>query len=144
MLFTVHGFLFFSLFFSSPALVLSGTNTKADAMGMTSVFNASGVDSPQFRKHIAENPATYEEWSAGEWKQETTGKENHLNSPYLQKVSGGEEETGTGGGRGGGGERGWVWGGGVRGGGGGGGGFGWGVGGGGGGGQWAWAGGICA
>ena len=60
-------------------------NEAKDAMGLIQVFNASGVDSDKFRKHIAENPATYADWSTGEWKQETTGKEDGLYSPYLQK-----------------------------------------------------------
>ncbi len=60
-------------------------NSPDDAMGMTSVFNASGVDSGKFRAHINEAPATYADWSSGEWKQETTGKEEGLFSPYLEK-----------------------------------------------------------
>jgi ribulose 1,5-bisphosphate synthetase/thiazole synthase len=60
-------------------------NKKKDAMGMTPVFNTSGVNSIKFKKHIQKFPATYADWSDGEWKQETTGKENGLKSPYLSK-----------------------------------------------------------
>eukprot|EP00038_Savillea_parva_P007677 m.171809 g.171809 ORF g.171809 m.171809 type:complete len:556 (+) comp13428_c0_seq1:486-2153(+) len=56
---------------------------KDSRMGCTTVFNVAGVNKDKFLGHIDENPATYEDWSAGEWKQETTGKENHLKSPYL-------------------------------------------------------------
>ena len=42
-----------------------------------------------FRVHNLEyteaNPATYADWSSGEWDQETTGKEDGLRSPYLDK-----------------------------------------------------------
>ena len=62
------------------------SNTKKDAMGMTQVFNASGVDTDKFKQHIQEHPATYGDWSEGEWKQETVNKiDNELNSPYLSK-----------------------------------------------------------
>lgn len=56
----------------------------ADAMGITAVFNVSGVDKKRFTKHIESNPATYLDWSRT-WDQETTGKENHLMSPYWDK-----------------------------------------------------------
>ena len=47
--------------------------------------NASGVDSITFRQHIEQHPATYADWSTGEWQQQTTGKEENLKSPYLSK-----------------------------------------------------------
>mmetsp|Transcript_3169 Transcript_3169/g.7674 ORF Transcript_3169/g.7674 Transcript_3169/m.7674 type:complete len:549 (+) Transcript_3169:52-1698(+) len=52
-------------------------------MGCTTVFNVAGVDKEKFLGHVDENPATYENWSSGEWSQETTGKEDGLKSPYL-------------------------------------------------------------
>ena len=55
---------------------------KSEAMGMTTVLNCSGVDRENFIKYTESNPATYEDWSRT-WDQETTGKENHLRSPYL-------------------------------------------------------------
>jgi hypothetical protein len=57
---------------------------KAQAMGVTTVFNASGVDKAQFLDYTEKRPATYLDWSRT-WEQETTGKENHLRSPYLDQ-----------------------------------------------------------
>ena len=37
-----------------------------------------------FIKYTEAQGTTYAAWSSGEWKQETTGKENHLRSPFLQ------------------------------------------------------------
>lgn len=55
---------------------------KEHALGVTSVFNASGVDKDKFLAYTERKPATYQDWSRT-WEQETTGKENHLRSPYL-------------------------------------------------------------
>ncbi|CAE7677749.1 unnamed protein product, partial [Symbiodinium microadriaticum] len=57
---------------------------REEALGVTSVFNVSGVDVERFNEHIAANPATYADWSRT-WNQETTGKEDHLLSPYWDK-----------------------------------------------------------
>lgn len=57
---------------------------KEHAMGVTSVFNASGVDKKAFLEYIDRKPATYQDWSRT-WEQETSGKENHLRSPYLDE-----------------------------------------------------------
>jgi ribulose 1,5-bisphosphate synthetase/thiazole synthase len=55
---------------------------KSDMMGVTTVFSASGVDKQKFLSYTEANPATYRDWSR-EWHQHTTGKEDHLRSPYL-------------------------------------------------------------
>jgi len=57
---------------------------KSEAMGMTTVFNAAGVDKDKFLEHVKRNTATYTDWSRT-WKQETSGKENHLASPYFDE-----------------------------------------------------------
>lgn len=57
---------------------------KDKMLGMTTVFNASGVNKDRFLQYTEENPATYADWSRT-WEQETTGKENGLRSPYLDK-----------------------------------------------------------
>merc|ERR1712107_780501 len=57
---------------------------KSEMMGMTTVFNASGVDKENFVKYTEENPATYRDWSRT-WDQETTGKDDDLKSPYLDR-----------------------------------------------------------
>ena len=53
-------------------------------MGVTTVINCSGVDKSKFLHHVAQNPATYRDWSRT-WEQETTGKEDDLLSPYLDR-----------------------------------------------------------
>mmetsp|Transcript_41907 Transcript_41907/g.96970 ORF Transcript_41907/g.96970 Transcript_41907/m.96970 type:complete len:556 (+) Transcript_41907:120-1787(+) len=57
---------------------------KDEALGVSTVFNAAGVDKETFIKYTEAQGTTYAAWSSGEWKQETTGKENHLRSPFLQ------------------------------------------------------------
>ena len=57
---------------------------KDKMLGMTTVFNASGVDKERFLQYTEAEPATYADWSRT-WEQETTGKENELRSPYLDK-----------------------------------------------------------
>ena len=80
---------------------------KSEMMGMTTVFNASGVDKEDFVKYTEANPATYrvgipqlkppifvsdtnlkkkQDWSRT-WDQETTGKEDDLKSPYLDRCN---------------------------------------------------------
>jgi hypothetical protein len=57
---------------------------KDKMLGVTTVFNASGVDKSKFLQYTDENPATYADWSRT-WTQETTGEEDSLRSPYLDK-----------------------------------------------------------
>lgn len=57
---------------------------REKALGITSVFNVSGVNIERFNKHVEQSPATYADWSRT-WNQETTGKEDHLLSPYWDK-----------------------------------------------------------
>ncbi|MBK9442471.1 MAG: FAD-dependent oxidoreductase [Comamonadaceae bacterium] len=57
---------------------------KDKMLGVTTVFNASGVDKARFLQYTEEQPATYADWSRT-WDQETTGKEDVLRSPYLDK-----------------------------------------------------------
>ena len=57
---------------------------KDKMLGMTTVFNASGVNKDRFLQHTEAQPATYADWSR-QWQQETTGKEEVLRSPYLDK-----------------------------------------------------------
>lgn len=56
-------------------------------MGVTQVFNAAGVDKNKFMDWVDKNPKTYKDWDGDndEWKQETTGKEHELKSPFLSK-----------------------------------------------------------
>ena len=57
---------------------------KDKMLGVTTVFNASGVDKKKFLQYTEDQPATYADWSRT-WDQETTGKEDSLRSPYLDK-----------------------------------------------------------
>jgi len=57
---------------------------KEEMMGVTTVFNCSGVDKEKFLEYTEKNPATYKDWSRT-WDQETTGKEDSLRSPYLDR-----------------------------------------------------------
>ncbi|WP_199534664.1 FAD-dependent oxidoreductase [Rhodoferax lacus] len=57
---------------------------KDKMLGMTTVFNASGVDKERFLEYTEAQPATYADWSRT-WQQQTTGKEEALRSPYLDK-----------------------------------------------------------
>jgi ribulose 1,5-bisphosphate synthetase/thiazole synthase len=57
---------------------------KDKMLGMTTVFNASGVDKGRFLEYTEAKPATYADWSRT-WQQQTTGKEEALRSPYLDK-----------------------------------------------------------
>jgi ribulose 1,5-bisphosphate synthetase/thiazole synthase len=56
---------------------------KKHMMSATMVFNASGVDKKRFLEYTERNPATYKDWSRGDWKQFTAGKEETLLSPYI-------------------------------------------------------------
>jgi len=56
---------------------------RENMMGVTTVFNVAGVDKARFLEYTERNPATYKNWSRGEWKQFTAGKEEALRSPYL-------------------------------------------------------------
>jgi ribulose 1,5-bisphosphate synthetase/thiazole synthase len=57
---------------------------KSDMMGVTTVFSTAGVNKQSFLSYVTSNPSTYKDWSR-EWHQYTTGKENHLLSPYLDE-----------------------------------------------------------
>eukprot|EP01065_Artemidia_motanka_P043383 TRINITY_DN6004_c1_g1_i1.p1 TRINITY_DN6004_c1_g1~~TRINITY_DN6004_c1_g1_i1.p1 ORF type:complete len:541 (+),score=183.74 TRINITY_DN6004_c1_g1_i1:61-1623(+) len=67
---------------------------KDDAMGVTMVFNAAGVDTRRFKKYAEDNKATYADWSKA-WPQKTTGKEDSLRSPYLEEQFGDAQRAGA-------------------------------------------------
>lgn len=59
---------------------------KDELMGVTVMFNCSGVDSEKFLKYVDEElKPTYADWGKN-WTIETTGKEDNLFSPYLEDV----------------------------------------------------------
>lgn len=57
---------------------------KQEMLDLTTVFSCAGVDKEKFLQYTRENPATYADWG-NTWDQETTGKEDILPSPYLEK-----------------------------------------------------------
>ncbi|CAF1249026.1 unnamed protein product [Adineta steineri] len=57
---------------------------KDEMLGVSTIFSCSNVDKQRFLKYTEENPATYADWG-GFWTQETSGKENQLRTPYLDK-----------------------------------------------------------
>ena len=57
---------------------------KNEMMGVTVMFSCAGVDRPRFMDYVRENPSTYGDWGKN-WEIETSGKEDHLFSPYLEE-----------------------------------------------------------
>ena len=57
---------------------------KEEMMGVTTIFNCAGVNKEKFLQYTRENPATFADWGKT-WDQKTTGKEEDLPSPYLEK-----------------------------------------------------------
>ena len=60
------------------------THPRGSVMGVTVMFSCSGVDKARFLDHVAESAPTYGDWGKC-WSVKTTGKEDHLFSPYLQE-----------------------------------------------------------
>jgi len=59
--------------------------TPVDEMlGVTVMFSCSGVHKERFLEYVRTHPAKYADWT-NNWDIETTGKEDHLFSPYLEE-----------------------------------------------------------
>jgi len=58
---------------------------KENMMAASVMFSMTGVDKKKFIEHIKSDPQTYKDWEGGEWKIETTGKEDEMFSPFLRK-----------------------------------------------------------
>jgi len=58
---------------------------KEDMMAASVMFSMTGVDKKKFIEHIKSDPQTYKDWEGGEWKIETSGKEDEMFSPFLRK-----------------------------------------------------------
>jgi hypothetical protein len=55
-------------------------------MSVSVMFSMSGVDKRGFLDAVKADPQTYADWSGNnEWDYETSGKEDHLFSPFLRK-----------------------------------------------------------
>jgi hypothetical protein len=60
--------------------------TPVEEMQAASVmFHLAGVDKRAFMAAVTSDPQTYKDWSTGEWKVETSGKEDDMFSPFLKK-----------------------------------------------------------
>jgi FAD dependent oxidoreductase len=60
--------------------------TPPEHMQAASVmFHLAGVDKARFMAGVREDPQTYADWATGEWKIETSGKEDKMFSPFLKK-----------------------------------------------------------
>ncbi len=49
------------------------------------MFHVAGVDKRKFMEGVKADPQTYRDWDSGEWKVETSGKEDKMFSPFLKK-----------------------------------------------------------
>lgn len=60
--------------------------TPVEHMQAASVmFHLAGVDKARFMAGVRADPQTYSDWATGEWKIETSGKEDKMFSPFLKK-----------------------------------------------------------
>lgn len=58
---------------------------REDMMAASVMFSMTGVDKQRFIQNVKADPQTYADWAGGEWKIETTGKEDDMFSPFLRK-----------------------------------------------------------
>ena len=60
--------------------------TPKEQMQAASVmFHMAGVDKARFMAGVKADPQTYSDWAGGDWKIETSGKEDAMFSPFLRK-----------------------------------------------------------
>ena len=75
---------------------LSGAEYKQkdvkDRLGVTTVFNCSGVDKEKFMNYVNNDPKKYKDWESG-WGG-VADKERNLNTPYFEKEFKKAEEKG--------------------------------------------------
>jgi hypothetical protein len=64
--------------------VPSSKMPKDEMLGVTVMFSCAGINKARFMDYVSENPTTYSDWSKL-WNIKTTGKEDDLFSPYLEK-----------------------------------------------------------
>jgi hypothetical protein len=58
---------------------------KEEMQAASVMFHMSGVDKQRFMAAVKADPQTYSDWAGGEWKIETSGKEDQMYSPFLRK-----------------------------------------------------------
>ena len=54
-------------------------------MAASVMFSMTGGDKKKFMEHVQSDPQTYKDWENGDWSVETSGKEDHMFSPFLRK-----------------------------------------------------------
>ena len=60
--------------------------TPKEQMQAASVmFHMAGANKAEFMAEVRANPQRYRDWSTGEWRVETDGKEDEMFSPFLRK-----------------------------------------------------------
>ena len=60
--------------------------TPPEKMQAASVlFHLAGVNRRAFLEEVKANPQMYQDWATGEWSVETSGKEDHMFSPFLRR-----------------------------------------------------------
>jgi hypothetical protein len=62
-------------------------NPVVSRQAVTLVFNCCGIDRQRFMEYVKSDSATYADWG-DDWAQQTSGPENDMFSPYLQKQFG--------------------------------------------------------
>ena len=60
------------------------SNPVVSRQAVTMVFSCCGVNKKRFMEYVKSDSATYADWGE-EWAQQTSGLENDMFSPYLQK-----------------------------------------------------------
>ena len=58
---------------------------REELMAASVMFHVAGVDKRRFLDGVKADPQTYADWAGGEWKIETSGKEDNMFSPFLKK-----------------------------------------------------------
>ena len=70
-------------------------DAKENLLGVTVMFNCAGVDKEKFETYVREDlKPTYGDWGKN-WSVETSGKEDHLFSPYIEKAFNRAQEDGV-------------------------------------------------
>jgi ribulose 1,5-bisphosphate synthetase/thiazole synthase len=58
---------------------------REEMLAASVMFSMTGVDKRRFLDHVKADPQTYRDWSGGEWRVETSGKEDDMFSPFLRR-----------------------------------------------------------
>ena len=57
---------------------------REERMAVTVMFSCAGVNKAKFFEYVRKDPPTFGDWGKS-WHIQTTGKENHLLTPYLEE-----------------------------------------------------------